>query len=281
MTNQHQYKHHITLIFVWIALSLAALHIGNVASQPAPKNIKAQPKPDVSAMLNLALRQPMLAERSTKSFLMLTRNVMVLRSRNQLEESLAEFEANLNTLKAAAPNKEIRENYELLEQLFDEFKGIKQKPVNNQSATELAEQNEELVWISQKGANLWQAQSKSPRNDLIATAGEARVLTQRLAKLYLFRASGIRSAVIANDLKKAEADYRNAVERLLSAPQNTDEIKRDLALAETQWLFLKQAIERLNANRTSATELEHTGKTCDNILQVMENVAQRYAFIKG
>jgi DNA repair exonuclease SbcCD ATPase subunit len=281
MTNQHQYKHHITLIFVWIALSLAALHIGNVASQPAPKNIKAQPKPDVSAMLNLALRQPMLAERSTKSFLMLTRNVMVLRSRNQLEESLAEFEANLNTLKAAAPNKEIRENYELLEQLFDEFKGIKQKPVNNQSATELAEQNEELVWISQKGANLWQAQSKSPRNDLIATAGEARVLTQRLAKLYLFRASGIRSAVIANDLKKAEADYRNAVERLLSAPQNTEEIKRDLALAETQWLFLKQAIERLNANRTSATELEHAGKTCDNILQVMENVAQRYAFIKG
>jgi hypothetical protein len=281
MTNQRQYKHPIQLIYVWIALMLVALHMGDVASQTAPKNTKAQPKSDTTAMLNLALRQPMLAERSTKSFLMITRNVMVSRSRNQLEESLVEFEANLNTLKSAAPNKEIRENYELLEQLFDEFKGIKQKPVNIQSATELAEQNEELVWISQKGANLWQAYSRSPRNDLIATAGEARVLTQRLAKLYLFRASGIRSDVIANDLKKAESDYRSAMARLLSAKQNTEEINRDLALAETQWLFLKQAIERLNANLTSAVELEHTGKTCDNILQMMESVAQRYAFIKG
>lgn len=280
MKNQRQYQHHIPILLMWIALLIFAFQLGDAHSQAGPKNSKAQPKLDVSAMLNLALRQPMLAERSTKSFLMITRNVLAARSRGQLDDSLTEFEINLNTLKAAAPTKEIRENYELLEQLFDEFKGIKQKPVNIQSATELAEQNEELVWISQKGANLWQAYSKSPRNDLIATAGEVRVLSQRLAKLYMFRASGIRSTVVANDLKKAESDYRNAMARLLSAKQNTDEIKYELALAETQWLFLKQAIERLNANTASMIELEHTSKTCDNILEVMEDVAQRYALIK-
>ena len=77
---------------------------------------------------------------------------------------------------------------------------------------------------------------------------------------------GLRSEVIANDLKKAEVGYRADIARLMKAPQNIDQIKSELALAETQWVFLGQAIERLDANKTSATELEHVSKACDNIL---------------
>ena len=62
----------------------------------------------------------------------------------------------------------------------------------------------------------------------------------------------------------------------MKAPQNTDQIKSELALAETQWVFLGQAIERLDANKTSATELEHVSKACDNILEVMERVTRLY-----
>lgn len=266
---------HTVLIFV-ITLVLTF----NAGAQATKSNSKAAAKPDASTLLNIASRQPMLAERITKSFLMMTRNVLTFRSRNHLEESLAEFETNLNQLLAAAPTTEIRDNYELLEQLFEELKSIKSKPVNKQSAAELAEQNEELVWIAQKGANLLQAHTKSARNDLIATAGEVRVLTQRLAKLYLFRTSGIRSTVIVKDLKKAEEDYRIAIERLVRAPQNTEQIKQELVLAETQWLFLRGAIERLNADQTSMVQLEHVSKTCDNILSVMEKIAGLYALVK-
>lgn len=50
-------------------------------------------------------------------------------------------------------------------------------------------------------------------------------------------------------------------------------------LAETQYLFLKQAIERLNANKTSTMELEHVTKACDNILEVMERVTKLYEVV--
>jgi len=269
------------LSFHLISMLLVTVMLSSGAYAQGAKSTKSAQKIDASALLNMASRQPMLAERITKSFLMMTRNVLTFRSRNHLEESLTEFESNLNALTAAAPTNEIRENYELLEQLFEELKTIKSKPVNKQSATELAEQNEELVWIAQKGANLLQAHTKSARNDLIATTGEVRVLTQRLAKLYLFRTSGIRSTVIANDLKKAEEDYRRAVERLVRAPQNNEQIKQELVLAETQWLFLRGAIERLNADQTSVVQLEHVSKTCDNILSVMEKIAGLYAQIKA
>lgn len=116
---------------------------------------------------------------------------------------------------------------------------------------------------------------------MIGTAGELRTLTQRIARLYLFRSWGIRSDVIANDLKKAETDYRNAIERLLKASQNTAQINSELALVETKWSFKKQAIERLNANKTLLTELEHVFKACDNILEVMERVTRMYERVKA
>lgn len=248
------------------------------AAKPAAKAPAA--KFDSAAALNKALRQPMLAERITKSFSLIGQDVLTQRARRELDDGLKQFSAALTELQATAPTPEIKENYQLLGQLFDEYRAIKAKPVNLENAKELAEQNEELVWISQKGAMLLQAHTKSTRNDLITTAGDVRTLTQRIAKLYLFRSWGVRSNVIAEDLQKAEADYRAAMVRLIAAPQNTPEIKSELALAETQWLFLKEAINRLNSNRTSKTELEHVSKSCDNILDVMERVTKLYEGMK-
>ena len=263
---------------LWIvAATVIFAFAGNATAQ---QKAKPAPKFDGAAALNTAARQPMLAERITKSYSLIGQKVLEFRARRQLGDSIKEFEAGLKTLQATAPTPEIRENYQLLEQLFDEFKTLTAKPANLENAKPLAEQNEELVWIATKGAQLIQQHVKSARSDLIGAAGEMRTLTQRIAKLYLFRSWGIRSDVIANDLKKAEADYRADLERLMKAPQNTDQIKSELALAETQWLFLKQAIERLNANKTSTTELEHVSKACDNILEVMERVTRLYEAVK-
>lgn len=247
----------------------------------AQQKAKPAPKFDAATAINTAARQPMLAERITKSFSLVGQKVLESRSRRQLDESVREFEKGLKTLQTTAPTPEIRENYQLLEQLFDEYKGITAKPVNLENAKLLAEQNEEVVWIATKGAQLMQQHTKSVRGDLIGTAGELRTLTQRIAKLYLFRSWGIRSNVIANDLKKAEEDYRTDMNFLLKAAQNSEQIKSELALAETQWLFLKQAIERLNANKTSITELEHVSKACDNILEVMERVTKLYEAVNA
>lgn len=261
-----------------VLCGLAAIFLS--AALPAAAQPKSTVKFDGPSALNKAFRQPMLAERITKSFTLIGQNVLETRSKRNLDDSIKEFDTALKELQSTAPNAEIRENYQLLEQLFGEFKELTSKAINLENAKQLAEQNEELVWISTKGASLIQAYTKSARSELIATASDMRTLTQRIAKLYLFRSWGIRSDVIVNDLKKAEADYRADIAKLLAAPQNTDQIKSELALAETQYLFLKQGIDRLNANKTSSTELEYMSKACDNILEVMERVTKLYEGLK-
>ena len=93
----------------------------------------------------------------------------------------------MKTLQAASPTPEIRDNYQLLEQLFEESKGLTAKLAILENAKPFAEQNEELAWIATKGAQLFWRHSKSGRSDLIGAAGEMRTLTQRIAKLSLFR----------------------------------------------------------------------------------------------
>ena len=240
----------------------------------------ARARLDAAELTNRAIRQPMLAERITKLYTQVGQNILGTRTARQLPAAMQEFEAGLKELVANASNAEIRENYQLLDQLWGEYKSIASKAPTLENARKLAEQNEEVVWIATKGAQLIQENPRTARGDLIRTAGDVRVLSQRIAKLYLFRSWGIRSDVIANDLKAADDEYRAAMAKLNKAPQNTPEIRAELLLADNQYLFLGQAIARLNAGRNVPKELEFVAKTCDNILEVMERVARLYEAIK-
>src|SRR5260221_14477654 len=73
-----------------VALLSAALP---VVAQP-----KATPKFDGPSALNKAFRQPMLADRITKSFTSVGQNVLAPRSRRPREEAIKEFEAALQDL---------------------------------------------------------------------------------------------------------------------------------------------------------------------------------------
>lgn len=256
------------------ALLVAAAILALVPTQ-------ARARLDAAELTNRAIRQPMLAERITKLYTQVGQNILGPRTARQLPAAMQDFETGLKELVANSATTEIRENYQLLDQLWGEYKSIAIRAPTLENARKLAEQNEEVVWIATKGAQLIQENLRTARGELIRTAGDVRVLSQRIAKLYLFRSWGIRSDVITNDLKAADGEYRAAMARLHKAPQNTPEIRAELQLAENQYLFLGQAIERLNAGSNVPRELEFVAKTCDNILEVMERVARLYEAIKA
>lgn len=263
-------------LFVIVPALLAPLSAS--AQRKAVGNL---PRHEGPAAINKAVRQPMLVERITKTYTLLQQQTMENRARRQMQDSITEFERALRELYQGAPTAQIQDNYQLLDQLWNEYRALTQAAPSMENNKKLAEQNEEVVWIATKGAQLMLDHSRSNRNALIATAGEARVLTQRLAKLYLFRASGIRTKVIETDLRAADTQLKADVERLLKAPENTDQIKGELQLAETQLGFLKSAVEDLNRNQTSKERLEYVAKACDNILEVMERVTRLYEGLKN
>ena len=250
------------------------------AIDPALGKQKPAARVDIAQLQNMATRLPMLAERITRLYVQIGQNILGSRTVRQLPAAVTDFEKGVKEMIAQAPTPEIKENYQLLEQLWRQYREVERKPPNLDGARVLAEVDEEVVWIAAKGVQLFEDFAGKQASELIRAAGEVRVLSQRIAKLYLFRNWGIRTGAVGNELKTADAQFRKAMAKLLNAPQNTPEINAELQLAENQYLFLGQAIARLDAGKDVTRELEFVAKTCDNILEVMDRAARLYEGVK-
>lgn len=71
-------------------------------------------------------------------------------------------------------------------------------------------------------------------------SGRQRMLSQRMAKAYLFRQMGVNTAEAGSMLDAAMKEFAKAHDDLAAAPQSTAQIKSELALVEQQWFFLPE-----------------------------------------
>ena len=238
----------------------------------AANSAKSTPLRMPAALLNKAVSQQMLAERITRTYCMIGQGVLAERAKHQQDGDMRKFEQQLKELQTTATTAEIRDNYALLEQLWDDFKAINSKKATQEQAKQLAELNEELAWIAEKGATLLQEHIRLPRSEAIVLAGRARTLTQRMAKLYFFRSWGLRAEVIAKDLKTAEAEYLATMRRLVTLPQNNAASRQELALTDQQWLFCSEARAKLGTREERGVHMDNVAKISDNLLVTLDQL---------
>lgn len=96
------------------------------------------------------------------------------------------------------------------------------------------------------------------------------MLAQRMARMYFAAAlNGER-----NDIEKYRIEFRNALATLENAPLSNADIKRELELAKTQWLFLDQALQGIgDAN----SNFRNVATTSERLLETMDNLTSLYS----
>jgi len=243
----------------------------------AAPSLAAEPRGKVApALVNTATRLAMLGERMAKLHAQLGREVLVTRSRRALGESASEFDRGLREISGAAPNAEIRENYLLLKHLWDEYRPAAAHAPSAENARKLAERNEEIVWIANKGARLLNEHGRSRASELVLAAGSTRSAAQRLAKLHFQRGWALPPTAFGAEVKAAELELQRGLAGLKAAPETGEELALELGTVENQFAFLKQAVERLASGKDRPRQLEHIAKTADNIAEAMDRVARAY-----
>jgi hypothetical protein len=215
----------------------------------------------------------MLAERIARLYAQVGRDVLAQRAQRAFGLALREFDAGVKSLLAASTSPEVRENYRLLELLWDDYRPFVARPPSAEGAERLLERHEEVAWIASKGARLMHDPAER-RVDPLFHAGEARLESQRIARLHLFRGWGTRSRNLGVELREANAAFVKAIATLRHATRSNPEIGAELQLAENQYEFLKDAARRLDGAADPRPGLEAVAKTCDNILEVLEGVAR-------
>ena len=230
-------------------------------------------KAATAAQANAASRQTMLAEWIARLYAQAGREVLAVRARRALPLALREFEAGAKALLAGAGSPEVRENYRLLELLWIEYRPLVSGPPGLRSAERLLERHEELAWIAAKGERLMR-DAAAPAGGPLHEAGEARLQSQRIARLHFYRGWATRSRSLGAELVQANDALRRALDTLAAGTRDAPALVAELQLAENQYSFLKDAARGLEGARDPRPDLERVAKTSDNMLEVLDGVAK-------
>lgn len=223
--------------------------------------------------VNMSGLQRMLSQRIAKSYLMLGQRVSVQEAAKQRDMSIALFESNLKELKTYAPTSEINDGLKKVESVWLGYKKrVLQTPSRDEALT-VIRQSDEVLKLSESVVKMVQEYSKVSSARLVNISGRQRMLSQRIAKLYLTKSWGLTYDGLDQDLTVAINEYENALIELTASPVNTDEIKQSLAKVQNIWKFSKSGFALSSENLYVPTAISNT---TENLLKHMQTITKQY-----
>jgi hypothetical protein len=233
---------------------------------------------DINDAINKAGRQRMLSQRMAKAWLAIGLDIDVSRAQRILADSMALFDRQFVELKAYAPTSEIRSTYIALEAVWSEYKGaLVGAAPNKPVAPQLIALDSRVLQLAHQGTVQFEKHSARPVGRLVNVAGRQRMLSQRMAKFYLAQSWRAEVPEARKELEKARDEFTAGLATLRDAPEATPAIRQQLDLAQQQWVFFQNALERGVDGPKTAQRAEQVFASSENILQVMDQVTGLYA----
>jgi len=229
--------------------------------------------PDFGAAIDAAGRQRMLTQRIVKAYCQIGLEVTPEVSRAQLTGAVARFDRQLDDLEAAAPNAETKRSVTGLRERWGGFRQLATGAVSREGARELAQRGEEVLLAAQQLAVQFEQAAGTPQARLVNLSGRQRMLSQRLAKLYMLRAWQVDTPSLREELDSARREFEGALATLRAARENTHAISIELDAVALQWEWFKNAL----ALQGTDSYLFVVGDASESILNSMDLITARYA----
>ena len=230
--------------------------------------------------INKAGRQRMLSQRMGKAWLALVHKTQSANAQVVLDKSMALFDRQLVELKAFAPSPEIRDTYVKLESAWSDYKtALVGTAPGKPGAAAVLQADARVLALAHQGTLQYEAASGRPVGKLVNVAGRQRMLSQRMAKFYFAATLPVDAVSASAEIGKARTEFLGAMDLLRHAPEATDRIRDELTLADGQWFFLDQALQRMQPSGATAKPLSDVFVTSENLLSVMDRVTGLYAAI--
>jgi nitrate/nitrite-specific signal transduction histidine kinase len=234
--------------------------------------------PELAEAINKAGRQRMLSQRMAKSYMASGQDVDRALADRTLAASMSMFERQLAELKALAPQPAVAESWRRLEASWTPYRAaLTAGPPDRTRALEVLSCAAQVLAKAQESTALLVALSGRAIGRCVDTSGRQRMLSQRIATLYLGASWGVGAAQVQAEIASASAAFAAAQTFLLAAPETTATIRDQLALADQQWTFFGAAVRGLRPGVGDPEAMSHVFTTSERILEVMETVTGEYA----
>jgi hypothetical protein len=224
--------------------------------------------------INLSGMQRMLSQRIAKNYLMIGSEVRVEQANRQLDESLALFDSNLLTLELYVDSPALQQQLEQLQQLWQPFKlQVLQRPQADQ-ALQVIGQSQALLDASEALVQGIERHSGAKTVQLVNSSGRQRMLSQRIAMLYLAASWRVPVTDLDKQLQQSVAEFDAALAQLLVAPVNNAQTLALLDKVKAQWRFSQSGFRLSSDGRYVPTVIS---TSCDSLQLLMNQLTLLYA----
>lgn len=231
---------------------------------------------DDAEAMNLSGMQRMLSQRIAKSYLMIGAEVRSEQALQQLDQSVARFENNYQALAEYAPSAEIGAALEQVGESWQHYRELALSRPTREQAVLLLAFSDQLLAQSEALVQLIEAHTGSAGARLVNRSGRQRMLSQRIAKLYLALSWRLPVEGLEQQLQQATGEFEAAQQELLSAEQNTPQIAAALQKVEAQWRFARAGFQLSADARYVPTVITTTTET---LLWQMNELTSAYAAV--
>lgn len=233
----------------------------------------AVPATDISASAIVkAGQQRVLSQRSTKAWLMQALGVMPDKAGRWLADSIAQFDRQLEELQGLGSTAALG----LLVRLDADWRGLKSALAaapSQATAQDIFVRSDAVLTSADMAVRAYEKLSGTRVGWLINTSGRQSMLSQRAADFVYFGAFGVKTAEAREGLSRVRADFIEGLAELREAPENTDKIRSELALAEQQWHLFEGAL----ADSSSPRALKDIATTSELMLRQLTVLDTLYA----
>ena len=220
--------------------------------------------------------QRMLSQRIAKSYLMIGAEVRSEQALQQLDQSVARFENNYQALAEYAPSAEIGAALEQVGESWQHYRELALSRPTREQAVLLLALSDQLLAQSEALVQLIEAHTGSAGARLVNRSGRQRMLSQRIAKLYLALSWRLPVEGLEQQLQQATGEFEAAQQELLGAEQNTPQIAAALQKVEAQWRFARAGFQLSADARYVPTVITTTTET---LLWQMNELTSAYAAV--
>ena len=189
--------------------------------------------------VNKAGKQRMITQRMLKDYALIGMNNTYGNPQDDLPKMVALFDATLSELQTYIKDKPSLESLSAVSTLWVPIKKSLQEAPNKDKVAALQRDLEALLKAANKSTGLIVKASGSAAGEIVNTAGRQRMLSQRMASLYMLKVWEVKDPEFTAKLNTAMDEFAAAQKTLLASPLNTDEINALLAKSGKAFKFFQ------------------------------------------
>lgn len=228
--------------------------------------------------INRAGMQRMLGQRVAKSYLMIGTDTRADLATSQLDESIASVEEKVQLLEEFASNDGVRKTLNEAAQTWSKYRQLALTRPDPKQAPELLQLAERFLTQSEALVKEIERQSANQATRLVNRSGRQRMLSQRIAMLYLAMSWKLQEPRLHDEFDAAVAEFERGLDELNKAPQNTEQINRKLEKIGSQWRFARAGFSLADDSRFVPTVIVTTS---DSLLRKFDELTLDYERLAG